>query len=78
MAPRYEKGQKVIIKPVGSRTLSLRDCTVEPYAGQVGEVADYYWISPPAGEVFYIYTIRIGSGYKEIVLHEDEIETLRT
>lgn len=74
MAPVYDIGQKVIIKPVNSQFLSPRDSTIEPYVGQIGEVADYYWISPPAGEVFYIYTVRVGAGDKEIVLHEDEIE----
>ena len=47
---------------------------MEPYAGQSGKVTNYYWITPPSGEVFYIYTVRIGTGYKEVVLHEDEIE----
>jgi len=74
MAPAYDIGQKVIIKPVNSQSLSPRDSTIEPYVGQIGEVAGYYWISPPAGEVFYIYTVRVGASDKEIVLHEDEIE----
>lgn len=74
MAPAYDIGQKVIIKPVNSQSLSPRDSTIEPYVGQIGEVAGYHWISPPAGEVFYIYTVRVGAGDKEIVLHEDEIE----
>jgi len=26
------------------------------------------------GEVFYIYTVKIGDDEKEIVLHEDEME----
>jgi len=30
--------------------------------------------TPHAGEVFYLYTVRVGMGYKEIALHEDEIE----
>lgn len=74
MAPVYGIGQKVIIKPVNSQSLSPRDSTIEPYVGQIGEVAAYYWISPPAGEVFYIYTVRVGASDEEIVLHEDEIE----
>lgn len=77
MAPRYKIGQKVIIKQVNSLTPSLRDCTIEPYAGQDGEVANYYWMVPPAGEVFYLYTIRVGDSYKEIVLHEDEITSFK-
>ena len=74
MGPRYEIGQRVIIRPISEQNVSLRKCNVEPYAGQSGEVADYHWISPLGGEVFYIYTVRIGTGYKEVVLYEDEIE----
>ena len=77
MASRYKIGQKVIIKQVSSLTASLRDCTIEPYAEQVGEVANYYWMVPPTGEVFYLYTIRVGDSYKEIVLHEDEITSFK-
>ena len=74
MAPRYTIGQKVRIKPVSSQNMSPRDCAIDAYAGQIGEVTNYYWISPRGGEVFYIYTVRVGTGYKEIALHEDEIE----
>ncbi len=75
MAPKFNIGQKVVIKPVSNQRLSPRDTDVEQYAGQIGEVADYYWISLSRGtNVFYIYTIRIGTGHKEIVLHEDELE----
>jgi len=78
MAAKYEIGQKVIIRPVNNQNLEPRDCTIEPYAGQIGEVTDYYWISPRAGEAFYIYTVRVGTGYKEIALHEDEIEDTKS
>ena len=75
MAAKYETGQTVIIRPVKSERLSPRDADIEPYAGQIGKVADYYWISKGAGaEVFYIYTVRIESDGREIVLHEDEME----
>ena len=74
MNPKYEIGNKVTIRPVNGQSLSPRDCTIEPYAGQIGEVTDYYWISPRAGEVFYLYTVRVGTGYKELALHEDEME----
>ena len=74
MAPKYKIGQKVTIKPVDSQQPSLRECAIDAYAGQIGEVTNYYWISPRGGEVFYIYMIRVGTGYKEIALHEDEIE----
>lgn len=75
MAPRYEKGQKVAIKPVDGQPSSLRDSALNTYAGQTGVVIDYYWISPPSGEVFYIYSVRIEADGKEIALYEDEIDT---
>ena len=74
MAPRYGIGQKVTIKPVGRENLSPRDCAIDAYTGQIGEVTDYYWIETHMGEISYIYMIRVGSGYKELALHEDEIE----
>lgn len=74
MASRYEIGQKVIIRPVSDQPLSLRESDLESYAGQIGEVSNYYWISPRTGKVFYIYTVRIGTDYKEVILYEDEIE----
>jgi len=73
MAPKYEIGQKVIIAPVKNQRLSPRDSDIEPYAGQVGEVIDYYWIRPNASEVFYIYTARMETDRMEIALHEDEL-----
>jgi len=42
-------------------------------AGQ-GTITNYHWINPPAGEVFYLYSLRVGNSNKEIVLYEDEIE----
>ena len=75
MAAKYETGQKVIIRPVEDERLSPRDTGIEPYAGQIGQVADSYWINTGVGtEVFYIYTVRIESDGKELVLHEDELE----
>ena len=74
MSPKYEIGQKVIIRPVNDQPLSRRGCDIEAYAGQIGEVSNYYWMSPRTGDVFYIYTVRLGTDYKEVVLHEDEIE----
>ncbi len=71
---KYIVGQKVVIKPV-RQPLSPRDCTIEPYVGQVGEITDCYWIRPRlGGEIFYIYSVRVGPDGKEIALHEDEIE----
>ena len=74
MAPKYDIGQKVIIRPVSEQPVSRRESDIESYAGQIGEVSNYYWISPRTGKVFYIYTIRVGVDFKELVLHEDEIE----
>ncbi|MBA7474075.1 hypothetical protein ES705_41778 [subsurface metagenome] len=74
MEPKYKLGQKVIIKPVKNQTLSARDSDIGQYAGQSGIVTDYYWLRPNMGEVFYIYTVKIGDDEKEIVLHEDEME----
>ncbi len=73
MNPKYEIGQKVVVRPIKNQALSPRDCTIEPFVGQTGQVTRYYWISPRAGEVFFIYTVRVGVDNREIVLHEDEI-----
>ena len=74
MEPKYKLGQKVIIKPVKSQLSSTRDSDIGQYAGQSGIVTNYYWIRPSAGEVFYIYTVKVGDSEKEIVLHGDEME----
>ena len=74
MEPKYKIGQKVIAKPVKSQSQSVRDSDIGQYVEQRGTVTNYYWISPIEGEVFYIYTVQFGTGQKEIVLHEDEIE----
>lgn len=73
MVPRYEIGQKVVIAPTKNQRLSPRDSDMEVYVGQSGTVIDYYWISSNTGEVFYVYTVQIASGEKEVVLHEDEL-----
>ena len=73
MTPKYEIGQKVIIAPVKNQNLSPRDSDIEQYAGQGGKVIDYYWLHPNAGEVFYIYTVRMETDRIEIALHEDEL-----
>ena len=75
MTHRYEIGQKVRIRPVSNQPLSPRDSGLDQYAGQHGEVADYYWITLDMGAtVVYIYTIRVGNNREEVVLHEDELE----
>lgn len=75
MTSKYAVGQKVIITPVHNQHLSPRDYDLEQYAGQIGEITDYYSITLDRGaKVFYIYTVRIGTSHKEVVLHEDELE----
>ncbi len=73
MEPKYRIGQKVLVKQVEAKLSSARDSNIGQYAGQSGTVTNYYWLSPQAGEVFYIYTVKIGAGGKELILHEDEI-----
>ncbi len=74
MGPKYQIGQKVIVKQFKTKLPSARDSDIGQYAGQSGTVTNYYWISPSRGEVFYIYTVKIGTGQREIVLHEDEMK----
>ncbi len=74
MESKYTIGQRVIAKPARSQSLSVRDSDIGQYAGQSGIVTDYYWIRPNAGEVFFIYTVKMGEGQEEIVLYEDEME----
>ena len=45
MAAKYEKGQKVLIKPVGGKNMSVRESAISPYSGLIGEVFDLYWIA---------------------------------
>ena len=49
MTPKYEIGQKVTITPVNKQHLSPRDSDIGKYAGQSGEIIDYYWVSPQNG-----------------------------
>jgi len=74
MDPKYEIGQKVIVKPVTDQPLSQRENDIETYAGQVGEISDFYWISPRTGQIFYIYNVRMDTSRKEVVVYEDELE----
>ena len=74
MAARYVKGQKVIIEPMKNQHLSPRDSALELYAGKSGIIIDFFWINVSRGtRDFYIYTVRIETGHKEIVVHEDEL-----
>jgi hypothetical protein len=72
--PRYAKGQRVIIKPVSEKGITQRENNVNEYAGRVGEVANFYWITPGTGQIFYIYNVRVGKDRKIIVVYEDELE----
>ena len=75
MAPRYHKGEQVVIGSSKNQTFSPRDFELKTHAGQRGVVTDYYWISLGRGvRVFYIYTVKIENSDKEVVLHEDELE----
>jgi hypothetical protein len=72
MNPKYEIGQQVTVR-LEEQAVSPRDSTLAQYAEKMGQVKNYYWISPRAGEIFYIYTVRFPDFNREIVLHEDEI-----
>jgi hypothetical protein len=73
--PRYVKGQKVVIQPVNEKGLTQREYDINIFAGQVGEISNYYWISPRTGQIFYIYNVRVGKDRKEIVAYEDELQS---
>ncbi len=73
--PRYVKGQKVVIQPVSEKGLTQREYDINMFAGQVGEISNYYWISPRTGQIFYIYNVRVGKERKEIVAYEDELQS---
>ncbi len=77
MNPMFGKGQQVVVRPVNIYAPNIRDSTLEEFAGKVGKVIDYFWISPEAGKIFYLYKVRFIEGNREIVLHEDEIKPLR-
>ena len=76
MESKYKIGQRVIAKLDKNQALSARNSGVEQYAGQSGVVTDYYWIRPSAGQVFFIYTVKMGESQEEIVLYEDEVEAI--
>ena len=74
MAPKYEKGQRIIITPAKHERSSPRDSDISKYAGRNGKVTNYYGINMARGETFYIYTVRLGDDDEDIVLHEDEMQ----
>jgi len=75
MEPKYKIGQKVIVRKLKSQSSDVRGSEITQYANHTGIVTNYYFIRPNRGEVFYIYTVKIGDGQKDIVLHEDEIKS---
>jgi len=77
MGAIFNIGQEIIIKPVSEPGLSVREAALSPFAGMTGRITNYYWIRPPTGKLFYLYTVQVGDSNKEIVLYEDEI-TYRT
>jgi hypothetical protein len=74
MGPKYAIGQRVLINPVSEKGLTQRENDLTKYAGQVGQVSNFYSISPSAGQIFHIYRVRVGPEKKEIVVYEDEME----
>ena len=74
MAAKYEIGQRIVIKPISEQNVSVRESAMRPYVGQSGQISDYYWIEPPTGQRFYLYTVHVDANSKDIVLYEDEIE----
>ena len=77
MSARFENGQKVVVRKVKKQHLSPRDSSLEPYEGQIGTVANYYWITLSRGNTVYLYTVRVETDQKEIVLHEDELHACK-
>jgi len=74
LEPKFKVGQKVAVRKLKSNPSALRDGTISKYANKTGIVTNYYFLCPNWGKVFYIYTVQIGQGQKDIVLHEDEIK----
>jgi hypothetical protein len=74
ISPRFVKGQKVVIKPVDEKGVTKREFDVNEFAGEVGEISNYYYINVRTGQVFFIYHVRVGKDKKEIVVYEDELE----
>lgn len=72
--PKFVVGQKVIISPGSVQAVTQREDDISRFAGKVGQIADFYWISPRTGQVFYIYNVKVDDAGKEIVVYEDEME----
>lgn len=74
--PKFFTGQRVLIHPVKEEKKTPRDAAIEPFAGKLATVEDYYYIySPDRRQVFYIYTVKLATEDKnELVAHEDELK----
>ena len=72
--PKYVVGQKVIIQPVSEQGSTRRENEINQYAGQVGEVSNYYWINPRNSHIFFMYNVLVGEERKEIAVYEDELD----
>jgi hypothetical protein len=72
--PRFVKGQNVIIKPVDEKGATKREFDVNEYAGEVGQISNYYYMNLRTGQIFFIYNVIVGKEKKEIVVYEDELE----
>jgi hypothetical protein len=72
--PKFVIGQKVIIQPVSEQGATKRENEINQYAGQVGEVSNYYWINPRNHQVFYMYNVKVGEQQREIAVYEDELD----
>jgi hypothetical protein len=73
MGPKYQIGQDIIVRPVKYPNVPPKDADIDEFAGRMGKVVNYHWIQPTKGQVFYIYTVRLGEGLKDVILHEDEM-----
>ena len=76
MTAKFEKGQKVLVKDIKNQ-LSLRDSTLELYAGQIGTVKDVYNMTLSRGNTVYLYAIKLENDHEEVILHEDELLAYR-
>jgi hypothetical protein len=76
MPAQFNVGQEIIIKQSREKGLSVREAALSPYSGMTGKITNSYWIRPPTGKVFYLYTVQVSDSSKEIVLYEDEIAHL--
>jgi hypothetical protein len=75
MAPRFGKGQRVVIIPAKDQSISPRDSAIEPYVGKDGKITDYYWVDTRVGtQSIYVYTVKMKEDNKEVVVHEDELK----